>query len=65
MLWNVLSNDDEADKMKIHKCCNCQSKQIVHTTKDIYCKKCGLVLASTKQYDAGNKTYYPYGLYYG
>ncbi|MBQ6345142.1 MAG: hypothetical protein IJI96_03405 [Methanobrevibacter sp.] len=51
--------------MKIHKCCNCQSKQIVHTTKDIYCKNCGLVLASTKPYDAGTKTYYPYGLFYG
>lgn len=51
--------------MKIHKCSNCKSKNIIHTSKDIYCADCGLVLASTTKYDAGEKTYYPYGLFYG
>lgn len=51
--------------MKIKECCNCKSKKIIHTNKDIYCGECGLVLAATKKYDAGTKTYYPYGLFYG
>jgi transcription initiation factor TFIIIB Brf1 subunit/transcription initiation factor TFIIB len=51
--------------MKIKKCCHCKSKKIIYTEKEIYCANCGLVLAATYHYDAGFKTYYPYGLIYG
>ncbi|MBP5423341.1 MAG: hypothetical protein J6Y78_12965 [Paludibacteraceae bacterium] len=51
--------------MKTRKCCNCKSDRIITTQKDIYCAKCGLVLASTTKYVAGQKIDLPWGLIYG